>query len=93
MSREIYKVVISFPLLARGISADDLRRKLGQMTLDELLYEINEGEMIGGTRELQTIEHVPAEEVKSELLAIGNDGTFFEDNMDEIDADQYFDAH
>lgn len=84
MSGQIYKVTIELPLLARANSAEELRRQLANMTIEDVIHEVNEGaDMIGGNRAIKEIEHVPAEEVENELLAVGNDGTFFEDDMDD----------
>jgi len=80
MGDQVYKVVLRLPLLARAKSADELRRTLSNMTIEQVIAEIDEGiDMIGGTRSIESIEHVPRSEVESELLAVGNDGTFFED--------------
>lgn len=79
MADQVYKVVLRLPLLARATSADELRRRLAGMGIEEVLFEINEGDMIGGTRSIEMIEHVPASEIEKELQAVGNDGTFFED--------------
>lgn len=48
--------------------------------LDVLANSIDTGEDIGQFEHTST-EEVPAEQVKQELLAIGNDGTFF-DSLD-----------
>ena len=42
-----------------------------------VLEEMNYGSMIGDSS-IESIVDVPAEKVEDELLAIGNDGTFFD---------------
>lgn len=54
--------------------------------IEEVLYEIREGEAVGRETD-RTIEPVPADLVSDELVALGNDGTFFDD--DEACGDDY----
>ena len=51
---------------------------VGQMTPEAVLYEMNEGSMIGSIKTLAP-GTIPANRVREELLAIGNDGTFFDE--------------
>lgn len=46
--------------------------------LRDVLQEMDDGEFIG-TYEVVSVEDVEADKVKDELRAIGDDGTFFEE--------------
>lgn len=46
-------------------------------SVEAILEEMHRGEMIGDAS-LDSIDDVPANKIKEELLAIGNDGTFFD---------------
>jgi len=48
-------------------------------SIDEVLYEMQEGDAVGWETGRVT-EAVPAERVCDELVALGNDGTFFDDD-------------
>jgi hypothetical protein len=50
--------------------------------VDDITYELDSGAMIGYT-ELLSTEKVPPERIKEDLMAIGNDGTFFQDTEEE----------
>lgn len=47
-----------------------------------VLMDMDFGEMVG-TAEKQVVEEIPAAEVQSYLLAVGNDGTFFGAEVDD----------
>lgn len=49
--------------------------------LNEIAYAITEGDCIGSIEEISS-DVVPASKVTSELLRIGNDGSFFESAED-----------
>lgn len=62
------------------LEADSIREAVtavGSMDLADLAHEIDGGEWIGHTR-ITASETVAPEAVQTELLAIGNDGSFFE---------------
>lgn len=71
---KIIKKVLELTVL---MHADD-EEQFSHMSLETLGNEIDEGTMIGATRELSS-EVVPDEKVMAELKAIGNDGYFFGD--------------
>lgn len=48
-------------------------------TLEEVLYEVDQGGWIGGSPKKSEPVTVPAENVRAEMEAIGNDGSFFDD--------------
>jgi hypothetical protein len=51
-------------------------------SLEDLAHEMYSGDCIG-QHKLLTIEDVPADQVETELKALGNDGTFFDYQSDE----------
>lgn len=64
------------------ITTTVLHREDNPMTdhdIEEVLYEMREGEAVGWETGRVT-ETVAAEHVLDELVALGNDGTFFDDD-------------
>jgi hypothetical protein len=53
---------------------------------EKALSEIDEGGWIG-CEIVGSVENIPDDKVRDELLAIGNDGTFFDDVLDDADED------
>jgi hypothetical protein len=53
--------------------------------INEVLYEMSEGEAVGWETDRVT-NPVPADQVGDELGALGNDGTFFDDDEEFPDA-------
>jgi hypothetical protein len=51
-------------------------------TIDDALYESREGNAVGMETSFETVE-VPDEQVEGELLALYNDGTFFDSDLGE----------
>ena len=49
---------------------------VGSMSLESILEQINDGDMIGTYEENETVD-VPDSKVRDELLAVANDGEFF----------------
>lgn len=47
--------------------------------IQDVLYEMNEGAAVGWETDRTTVT-VPAERVCDELVELGNDGTFFDDD-------------
>lgn len=81
MSEEIVKTQFVITILSRGPYeieyADD-----DPFGLVGINYEITEGECIGGVVEI-TSKSLHPDSVQIELLNLGNDGSFFEDEIDE----------
>ena len=48
------------------------------ISLAQLAYELDDGECIGGDLVAVTSENVPRHKLEDELMAVGNDGSFFE---------------
>jgi len=71
-SSGIVKTTITFTLLHR---ADN---PLDEYTIEEVLYETREGWAVGWETGRVT-EPISPDRVADELVALGNDGTFFED--------------
>jgi hypothetical protein len=53
---------------------------------EKALSEINQGDWIG-CEIVGSVENIPDDKVRDELLAIGNDGTFFDDVLNDDDED------
>ena len=47
--------------------------------IEEVLYEMREGDAVGWETD-RIVEPVPAERVSDELVALGDDGTVFDDD-------------
>lgn len=76
--RGIVKTTITITVLHR---ADN---PMTDCDIEEVLYETREGEAVGWETDRVT-EPVAAEQVPDELVALGNDGTFFDDDEEESD--------
>ena len=72
----IVKTTITITVMHRG------DHPLTDHDIEEVLYEMREGDAVGWETDRVT-EPVPAERVCHELVALGNDGTFFDDDDDE----------
>lgn len=57
----------------------DEEHRFRNMSLDDILYEVSEGTWIGGSPMKGETVEIPREELRSQLEAIGNDGSFFDD--------------
>jgi hypothetical protein len=69
------KAVITVTVLAEE-SPKALEALVQSMDLATILEEMDTGAMIG-TYETTSVAEVPPEKIHEELLAVGNDGTFF----------------
>lgn len=76
MSKDILKTTITLTVFHRK-DVD-----IPNMSWPNILYQIDQGESIGST-EIVSTEPVPEDKVNDELIAIGNDGSFFDDLSDE----------
>lgn len=74
----IQKTVIEVTIFHRKSDA------IHDWNLEQIIGEMNEGCFVGGYEMLPSTD-VPAEKVREELLAIGNDGKFFEGERQEFD--------
>lgn len=78
----ISKTIITITVLHDSV--DDL----DFIELGQIIDAMNEGDMIGMSK-ITSTEHVAPEKVRDELLAVGNDGTFFDAiDFDAIDEDE-----
>lgn len=78
--RGIVKTTITITVLHR---ADN---PMTDCDIEEVLYEMREGEAVGWETS-RVAEPVAAEQVPDELVALGNDGTFFDDDDEEEGSD------
>lgn len=74
----IYRQRFSVEVMAAGSSAREVEVMLGSKTLEEILEDASGDAIIAGPVERDAVELVPPHRVHDELLAIGNDGTFFD---------------
>lgn len=87
MSDEIYKAVLTIPVMGAAASAEEFRRQLSSMSLSDIMEDADSGSLISGSYHIETVEHVHRADVAGELQELGNDGTFFdcEIGMDDDD--------
>ena len=74
---QIYKHIFTITVLSEDKEFDNV-------CLEDLAREIDQGNSIGQV-EHKSVDEVPADRVKDELEAIGNDGSFFESLSDAED--------
>ena len=76
MSSGIVKTTITITVLHRD------NNPMTDYDIENVLYEMREGEAVGWETD-RTTEPVPADRVADELVLLGNDGTFFDDDLPE----------
>lgn len=90
MSAEIYKATITVPVMGAAGSAEEFERRLKTMSLADILADADDGELISGGYDIVRVEHIHRDDVSTELQGVGNDGSFFDcdlDGEDDEDAD------
>lgn len=75
MAKDIMKTTITLTILHHKDS------DIQNMSLADIVYQIDDGDCIGDAKNVTT-EPVPEDKVNDELLAMGNDGSFF-DGLDD----------
>jgi len=73
----IYKTTITVTVFHEAYDQQAAETNMAHRELEEVASQIDSGDWIGQT-EIGPTVRVPRSKLKSELLAIGNDGTFFE---------------
>lgn len=73
MTDSIVKTTITITLLHRADNPMDSHN------IEQVLWEMSEGDAVGWETD-RTTKPVPAERVEAELIALGNDGTFFNED-------------
>lgn len=73
--RRIAKTVLTITVL------HDAEDDVSSLPVEEIAQEMNNGFCVGTVEHVSTVV-VPAAKITEELLACGNDGTFFEDFLD-----------
>lgn len=76
----IVKTVVTLTIL-REVETLDAASDIGYMSLLDVAYTIDEGDWIGDYTVTQ-MDEVPQDKVNAELLELGNDGTFFQAEVD-----------
>lgn len=71
----VVKATVSLTVYLPADEADTFLRT----SLENILYEIDEGDWIGSAPVKGRIEPVAKESLRAELEEIGNDGSFFDD--------------
>lgn len=72
----IYKATITVTVFLDEPSKEQASNLLSALSLERLAQEMDEGLMVGQSA-LTSIARVSREQLRGELLAIGNDGEFF----------------
>ena len=75
----VFKAKVEITVFMIADSEADAREQFQGLTLAEIAEEAENGAWIAA-HGVTSIERVPAREVEGELLAIGNDGHFFDDD-------------
>ncbi len=78
----IVKTVITLTIL-REVETFDAASDIGHMSLLDVAYMIDEGGWIGDYG-VHYMDEVPQDKVHAELLELGNDGTFFQSEDEEV---------
>lgn len=74
----VFKVTIVITAFGEFDNLADAEQYLGNIeNLDEILSRSEDGDMIDGASVIN-VHHVQPDDVAAELIAIGNDGTFFD---------------
>jgi hypothetical protein len=77
-----YKVTIEMVLLLEHDGGPEgMRKRLCEMPLGAVEYEMTDGEFFGVSFVSEVVE-VPQHQIKDELKKLGNDGTFFDASSD-----------
>jgi len=80
---DIYRTVFTIEVLSDG-PLNLAMRDDDPFDLLAINYEITDGDCVGNVRQTLS-EIVPTDKVRDELVAIGNDGTFFDSLIGEED--------
>jgi hypothetical protein len=83
----VHKVTLTITVLAHADSQDHVLNAYSNMSLSQIEEAIEFGEDVGMV-ELTSVETVPDDEIKDELIALGNDGTFFDCYLGLLDLDE-----
>lgn len=81
----IHKIKIEVTVLCEADTLADAAARFDTMPLNTIAYQIEEGDCIGVTRRVAH-ETIPPDRVQAELEDVGNDGTFFEKESDDVEA-------
>ena len=73
----VFKATVQVTVLMEAESLQEAERELERLDLEDLYHEMDDGAYVG-TFGVQTVAPVPPQAVHAELLAVGNDGTFFQ---------------
>lgn len=73
---KIFKIEITTTVLVEADDRQEASERIANMSLSEIADEMDSGDMVGQDVRGDLVE-VPRSEVEAELIAVGNDGTFF----------------
>lgn len=73
----VFKTTITVTVLGEFDAIGDADSFFSNASMDRVLQEMEEGDLIGQSHVGETVE-VPQSALQAELLAIGNDGEFFD---------------
>lgn len=83
MSVEIYKGTITFTVMGSAGTAEEFERMLQGMSLAQIIEDADSEGLIRGDHKIEQVEHIHRDDVSDELQAVGNDGSFFDCELEE----------
>jgi hypothetical protein len=75
----VFKTVLQVTVLHEANSMAEAADNIAAMPLTDIAYELDDGQFIGRTVPQPPVE-LSFDDLRSELMEIGNDGTFFDEN-------------
>jgi hypothetical protein len=83
MSEAVYKARITLDVMGVADSAEAFRRLLENSGLEGILHDADSEGLIRSGHDVASVEHIHRGDVADELRRIGNDGSFFEDQLED----------
>lgn len=83
MSGEVYKATIQVEVMGYAESEAAFRAQVSGMSMNDIEEETDSGSMIGGSKAVTAVTAIAREDLAGELQAVGNDGTFFDHELEE----------
>ena len=85
---KFFKVEITTTVLFSADSTSEANNRISNMSLIEIAEEMDSGDMIGKDIFADVVE-IPRNEIESEEVAVGGDGTFFNVDEDEDEEEEH----
>ena len=87
MSLEVYKGTVTFVVMGTAANAAQFQRDLAGASLESIIHDADSEGLIRGDHTIVAVEHVHRDDVARELREVGNDGCFFDDELQGEDDD------